>query len=62
MDVVLEFLLANFNTPEHFRRVEDFKRIFARFEGLDEDRASNLELAPIGRSGVKPTGSCPPKN
>jgi hypothetical protein len=37
-------LLDSYDTIEHFRRVEDFKRIFARFEGLDDGTVSDLAL------------------
>lgn len=37
-------IFDNYDTLEHFRRVEDFKRIFAQFDGLDEARTSDLAL------------------
>src|SRR5579871_1680291 len=37
-------IFDNYDTIEHFRRVEDFKRIFARFDGLDRDVVSDLAL------------------
>jgi hypothetical protein len=37
-------IFDNYDTLEHFKRVEDFKRIFATFDGLDDDRASDLVL------------------
>ena len=37
-------IFDNFYTLDHFARVEDFKRVFARIKGLDRDRASDLAL------------------
>ena len=34
----------NYDALEHFRRVADFYRVFASFEGLDDDRVSDLGL------------------
>ena len=34
----------NYDSAEHFRRVSDFNSVFARFEGLDGDRVSDLAL------------------
>jgi len=38
-------LFDNYDTIEHFKRVEDFKRVFADFEGLSADTVSTLALA-----------------
>ncbi|CAA9378164.1 MAG: DNA polymerase I, partial [uncultured Chloroflexia bacterium] len=35
----------SFDTLEHFRRVDDFKRIFAGLDGIGEERASDLALS-----------------
>src|SRR5579884_3472772 len=35
-------IFDNYDTLTHFKRVEDFKRVFSRFSGLDADRVSNL--------------------
>lgn len=37
-------IFDDFDSLEHFRRVEDFKTVFANFNGLDADRASDLIL------------------
>jgi hypothetical protein len=34
----------DYDTIDHFRRVEDFKRVFAGFDGLSSDLVSNLAL------------------
>jgi len=38
-------IFDNYDTPEHFNRVEDFKRVFAGFNDLDADYASDLVLS-----------------
>jgi len=38
-------LFDSYDTIEHFKRVEDFKRVFAGFEGLSADTVSTLALA-----------------
>ena len=38
-------IFDNYDTLEHFKRVEDFKRIFAGINGIDADRASDLALS-----------------
>lgn len=38
-------IFDNYDSLAHFRRVEDFRRVFAEFDGLDEDRASDLILS-----------------
>ena len=35
-------IFDNYDTLEHFKRVEDFKRAFSGFDGLDADQASDL--------------------
>lgn len=35
-------IFDNYDTPEHFKRVEDFKRVFAGINELGEERASDL--------------------
>jgi hypothetical protein len=37
-------IFDNYDTLEHFGRIEEFKRVFAGIEGLDRDRASDLAL------------------
>jgi hypothetical protein len=37
-------IFDNYDALEHFRRVGDFNRVFARFEGLDSDKVSDLTL------------------
>lgn len=37
-------IFDDFDSLEHFRRVEDFNNVFAKFDGLDADSASNLIL------------------
>lgn len=37
-------IFDTYDTPEHFRRVADFQRIFGGFDGLDDDKASDLCL------------------
>ncbi len=59
-------ILDDYDTIGQIRRVEDFKRIFARFEGLDGDAVSDLALAleeihprlfDVLASGLAHTGS-----
>jgi hypothetical protein len=38
-------IFDNYDTLEHFTRVEDFKRVFADFPGLSHDQASDLAHA-----------------
>lgn len=38
-------IFDNYDSLEHFKRVEDFKLVFAGFKGLDADRASDLALS-----------------
>jgi hypothetical protein len=35
-------IFDNYDTIEHFRRVADYSRVFAKFEGVSEDRAADL--------------------
>lgn len=37
-------IFDDFDSLEHFRRIEDFKAVFANFAGLDADRTSDLIL------------------
>jgi 8-oxo-dGTP pyrophosphatase MutT (NUDIX family) len=37
-------IFDNYDTIDHFRRVEDFKRVFSGFEGLSSDQASDITL------------------
>jgi len=37
-------IFDKYDTLEHFRRVEDFKRVFSDLDGLSEDQASDLAL------------------
>ncbi|MCI0611141.1 MAG: hypothetical protein L0Z71_19040 [Anaerolineae bacterium] len=38
-------IFDNYDTLEHFKRVEDFKRVFSGFKDLDADYASDLVLS-----------------
>jgi hypothetical protein len=35
-------IFDNYDTLDHFKRVEDFKTVFARFDGLDHNKVSDL--------------------
>lgn len=37
-------IFDNYDTLEHFARVDDFNRVFSRFAGLSEDQASELTI------------------
>lgn len=38
-------IFDNYDTLEHFKRIEDFKSVFAGFSNLDDDRVSDLALS-----------------
>jgi hypothetical protein len=37
-------IFDNYDTLDHFRRIDDFQRIFSSFDGISEDDVSNLTL------------------